>query len=389
MGSSAEKFKVMFVQTESWFFLSHFKPLADAINSDRRYEAGIITNVGSDGPQLEELGLTVHPVDFQRSSFSLFSAAKICVQLVSILRKERPDIVHFVAHKPILIGGLATMFSPKCARVFHITGMGYLAGGRSMLANLRRDILSRLMAFYFNGANSWLVAENPDDLAFLAKYRAPSEKRTSIFGGAGVNPKYFFKLPSASGTTPKAAFVGRMIWSKGVDILVAAKAELEKRSVRLDVDLYGKPDLANPNAVSVETIEQWNQQQGITWHGSIGDVREVWRNCEISVMPTRGGEGLPRAMLEAASCGRALIVTDVPGCRHFVRHGVEGLIVPPNDPVALADAMQKLAENPELRTTMGQAARKRVLAGYTERHVRTAVLRIYENLLTNNADELA
>ncbi|MCF6328077.1 MAG: glycosyltransferase family 4 protein [Devosiaceae bacterium] len=381
MGSSPKKIKVLFVHTQDWFFLSHFKPLADAINSDDKFEAGIVTTVGDDRAQLEELGLKLHPIDFQRASFSPFSAAKICLQLVSILHKERPDIVHFVALKPILVGGFAMIFFPKKSRVYHVTGMGYLADGNSKLAACKKNIVFRLMAFFINRARGWLITENPDDLTFLKKYGARQNKRTSILGGAGVDPDYYTQMPAVSTDVPKAAFVGRMIWSKGVDVLVEAKAELAKRSVQLDLDLYGEPDLANPYAVSNKTMESWGRQQGIKWHGLICDVREVWRNCEICIIPTRTREGMPRAMLEAASCGRAIIVTDVPGCRHFIRHGVEGLIVPPDDPIALADAMQKLAQNPELRKSMGVAARQRVLAGYTEKSVRKEVLRVYDNLL--------
>jgi len=130
-----------------------------------------------------------------------------------------------------------------------------------------------------------------------------------------------------------------------------------------------------------------NTRLGVAWHGPIEDVRDVWRNCEIAVVPTRTREGMPRVMLEAASCGRALIVTDVPGCRHFVRDGIEGFVVPPDDVEALAAAMDQLAQNPELRQMMGHAARERVLSGYTEQHVKVAVLNIYETFLETNSDE--
>jgi len=389
MDSSTKKIKVLFVHTEGWFFLSHFKPLADAINSDDRYEAGIITTVGKNKSELEALGLKISGIDFQRASFNPFSAAKICLQIISIFRKERPDIVHFVSLKPIIIGGLAAMFSPKSARVYHVTGMGYLADGKTWLAKLRRSVLFRLMAFFFNRTNSWLITENPDDLEFLAGFGANKKKRNSIFGGAGVDPDYYRQVPAGSEGVLRSGFVGRMIWSKGVDVLVGASSELKNKSVQLQVDLYGEPDLANPKAISVAAIEQWVRQPGINWYGSIDDVREVWRNCEICIVPTRTREGMPRAMLEAASCGRALIVSDVPGCRQFVRNGIEGLIVPPDDAIALAKAMQKLAEDPELRNSMGIAARERVLSGYTEGHVRMAVLMIYENLMTHNSDELS
>jgi len=90
---------------------------------------------------------------------------------------------------------------------------------------------------------------------------------------------------------------------------------------------------------------------------------------------------MPRALLEAAACARPLLVTDVPGARDFVRNGVEGLIVPPGDPAALADALRHLARDPDLRERMGEAARLRLLHGYTDTHLREALRAAYRSLL--------
>ncbi len=380
-GASSKKTRVMFVITQDWFFLSHFRHLADMVNSDPDLEGEIITTVGADGPGLEALGLEVHDVDFRRSSFSLLSSAGICLKIASVLRRRRPDIVHFIALKPIFTGGFASLLSPGAARVFHVTGMGYMADGKGLLAGLRRNVFFRLLAFLFRRPGGWLLVENPDDLEFLGRYGVSPRNRVGMLGGAGVDPDHYHAMPELS-PPPVAAFVGRMIWSKGVDVLVAAGDLLHQRSVALDIELYGEPDLANPNAITLQTIEEWNMKSNLNWHGSVDDVRRVWRQCDICVVPTRTREGMPRAMLEAASCARALIVADVPGCRHFVRHGTEGLVVPPNDPVALADALQKLALDPALRQKMGRAARRRVLQFYTQDHVRKGVSSVYEKLIS-------
>ena len=103
----------------------------------------------------------------------------------------------------------------------------------------------------------------------------------------------------------------------------------------------------------------------------------MWRHADIFVLPARSREGMPRALLEAAACARPLVVTDVPGCRHFVRDGVEGFIVPPEDADALADALERLARDPELRLRMGEAARLRLLHGFTEAHVKQSLRAAY------------
>jgi glycosyltransferase involved in cell wall biosynthesis len=147
----------------------------------------------------------------------------------------------------------------------------------------------------------------------------------------------------------------------------------------LDLTLAGPIDQGNPNALAKATLDQWSAEPGIRWIGPEADVRTVWRDADIAVLASRGGEGLPRALLEAASCGRPIVTTDVPGCREFIRDGEEGFVVPPDDPNALADALQKLAQDGDLRRRMGKAARARVLSGYTERQVADTVVELYSN----------
>ncbi|NOX74475.1 MAG: glycosyltransferase family 4 protein [Alphaproteobacteria bacterium] len=333
------------------------------------------------GKQLETAGLKVVPLDFKRASMNPFAALVVLWRLIVALRRERPDIVHFLALKPILVGGLAALFVPKVATVFHLTGLGYLAAGKTRKAALVRNLFLRLLALYLKRRKSWLIVENPDDLATAGRFGVPTGNRASVLGGAGIDPLHFIALAPKEHTMPRAAFVGRMVWSKGVDVLIEAMDELAKRGVDLEVDLFGAPDIGNPRAIHTATLRQWNQRPGVKLHGATSDVRRVWRVADIAVFPSRGGEGLPRSLLEAAACARALIVTDVPGCRHFVRHGIEGLVVPPEDSAALAGAIEKLALDPELRRRMGRAARQRVLDGYTERHVRQAITEIYATLL--------
>ncbi len=374
-----KKQKVIFVQTEGWFFLSHFRPLVEAISAEGNYHSSIITTVGDATPALEKLGLKVLPINFDRASFNFFSAIKLLFTLFSILRKERPDIVHFIALKPILIGGLASLFLPKTSKVYHLTGLGYLVDKKSWFAKLRRDIAFRSLAFFTMRPNSWLITENADDLAFVQSYGA-TKNRFTTFNGAGVDPEHFTPPPAIKTDFVRIAYVGRMIQSKGVDVLIAAMARLKQRGINIHLDLFGAPDTANPNSISLQTLELWNQIPNVTWHGFISDVRQVWSACEISVMPTLTREGMPRAMLEAAACARALVVTDVPGCRHFVQDQKTGLIVASNDADELASAIETLALDPDLRKRLGKSAREKIVDNYTEVHIKNALLDVYRKL---------
>jgi glycosyltransferase involved in cell wall biosynthesis len=179
------------------------------------------------------------------------------------------------------------------------------------------------------------------------------------------------------------AVVARMLWSKGIDLAVEAVRIAKAQGAAIELSLYGAPDPSNPKAIPEATLKAWNAEPGISWHGATRDVAAVWRDHHVACLPSRGGEGLPRTILEAAACGRAIITTDVPGCRTFVRANVDGKIVPPDDAAGLAEAFLSLANDPNLVARMGQAARARVLDGFTERDVMDSVKRLYASVLTS------
>ena len=171
-----------------------------------------------------------------------------------------------------------------------------------------------------------------------------------------------------------------MIWTKGIDLAVQAASQLVNRGVPIELDLYGDADPHNPQSFAEALLEQWGNVPGVRWHGHQSDIRAIWRDHHVGLFASRGGEGLPRAMLEAAACGRALIATSVPGCVDFVRPGVEGLVVKPNSVEELAWAMELLTRQPVRLTEMGDAARRRVLETATEELVTTQYRGLFAGL---------
>jgi glycosyltransferase involved in cell wall biosynthesis len=172
-----------------------------------------------------------------------------------------------------------------------------------------------------------------------------------------------------------------MLWSKGIDLVVEAVRQARAKGVPVELSLYGAPDPSNPKAIPEATLREWSAEPGIAWHGATRDVAAVWRDHHVACLPSRGGEGLPRTLLEAAACGRAIVTSDVPGCRTLVRHDVEGLIVPPDDAASLGKALAALAGDPQRVARMGEAARARVLDGFTERDVMESVKQLYRSML--------
>ena len=371
--------KVVVLITEDWFALSHFRPLIGLLKEIAR-EVVVITRSSGRLGEIEALGVRVIDFDYRRSSSNPAREAASAWALARILEAEAPDVVHLVAMKPVILGGLALKLVPCRHVVVHMTGLGLLGFGTGALLRLYRAGALRLMASMLRRPGSYLLVENSDDLALLRGRGVDPGARFAILGGAGVDPQAFAALPPPGNDVPIAAFVGRMIRPKGIDLLMHAHDTLRQRGTALRLELYGAADADNPEAITADVLTAWCAQHEARWLGQVPDVREVWRHADIFVLPARSREGMPRALLEAAACARPLVVTDVPGCRHFVRDGVEGFIVPPEDAEALAVALERLVRDPELRLRMGEAARLRLLHGFTEAHVKESLRAAYASM---------
>ena len=372
--------------TESWFINSHFLPVIRAIK-----EAGMTpvaaTRRGRGADLLEMEGCRIIDVDYFRGLESVNRLLHTIWALRRVIVEERPALIHMISLKPLLLGSLASVFMSTPV-VLHLTGLGLIGSERSRVAKLRYHITLGLLARSVSRRSRYLLVENPDDMKVLVRHGARIGDRFAVLGGAGVNPNMYrevaeLRAKKNTDDQVKLGFVGRLIWSKGVDVLVAALDEL-KAGHSIILDIYGEPDLDNPRPLDDLALKASSTQSTVRLHGYVSDIVSVWNNADIAVFPTRGGEGLPRSMLEAAACARPLIVTDVPGCRHFVRNEIEGLVVPPDDPKALAVAIGRLVNDSELRRKMGTAARNRVLDGFTHDRVKEELVSVY-GILVNNA----
>ena len=201
-----------------------------------------------------------------------------------------------------------------------------------------------------------------------------------MVGGAGIDADAVTPVSLPDGATLKVALVARMLWSKGIDLAVAAVRMARQQGADVSLSLYGTPDAANPGALSESQLQAWAREPGIAWHGRTRDVAGVWAQHHLCCLPSRGGEGLPRALLEAAASARAILTTDVPGCRDLVRDGIEGRVVAPNDAAALAAVLAALAGDRDAVRRMGLAARARLQDGFTDKDVNAAVVALYNDL---------
>jgi len=371
---------LVYLVTEDWFFRSHFLPMARAARG-AGFRVAVAGRLGPAAQALREEGFETLALDMGRGGLHPLGVLAAAGRVAALLRARRPAIVHMIALRPILIGLVAGLAGPPARQVVALTGLGFLGAGGGRRAALVRSGLFRVVGRLARRRRCSFLFENPEDRAALEAFSGPlPEERVALLPGAGVDPERF--APSQEPPAPiRAALVARMVWSKGIDIAVDAQRMLRARGIELELLLAGGPDPENPASLRDAALRVWSEEPGVTWAGRVEDVPALWRSAHIALLPSRGGEGLPKSLIEAAACGRPIVTTDVPGCRRLVRHEVEGLLVPPEDAAALAEALARLAADGTLRARLGAAARARALAEFTEAHVAAAVLALYRAAL--------
>jgi glycosyltransferase involved in cell wall biosynthesis len=373
--------KLLYVVTEDWFFCSHFLPMARAALADG-FDVAVACRVRDHASQITDLGCRLLPLEADRKSLNPLVVFDAVSGLRRQIAAERPDIIHLIALRSIIVGGIAARLEGVSRKVLALTGMGLLGAARTVRAKAARGVIRRLIRYGIDGEGTRYLFENRSDPVLLG-LDPDDRSRVTIVGGAGIDPDRFTPAPLPDQPPLKLAMIARMLWSKGADTAVAAVLKARGAGADVTLSLYGAPDPGNPKAIPEATLREWSALPGITWHGRItqDDVPAIWAAHHAAVLPSRGGEGLPRTLLEAAGCGRAILTTDVPGCRDLVRGGMEGLLVPPDDPDALSRAILALSSETHWATSMGAAARQRVLIGYTEQMVGRATVHLYRSML--------
>ncbi len=368
--------RLLFVVSEDWYFLSHRLPMARAARA-AGFAVHVATTVGKDADGIRREGFVLHPVSFARGRLSPARSLATIIALRRCYRAVDPAIVHHVALQPTLLGIIAAV-GCRFASVYGITGLGYVFIGEPDRANLLRRAFRTLLRLGLNRRCAVGIVQNPDDREALTAFGVKADHLVLI-PGSGVDADRLRPMPEPDGPVT-FAYVGRMLEDKGVRTLIDAYRIVRAKNPSCRLLLAGTPDPANPASIAESEVAAWGREDGITWLGHVTDIATVWARAHIAVLPSRR-EGLPKTLLEAAACGRPLIATDVPGCREIAIHGETGLLVPADDPQALAAAMLQLADSSPLRLRLGGAARRLVDERFAAGLIGEATVALYRRLL--------
>ena len=370
---------IIFLCTEDWYFWSHRMPVARAAR-DAGLRVIVATRVQSHGQRILAEGFDLRPLAWRRKGDGLIGGLRALYAIVRLYREERPDLVHHIALKAVVFGSIAAWFADVPRQINAIAGLGFIFVAPSPRAWMLKTLLLFVLKLFVCQRGSRVLTQNPDDAEELVRRGIVPRNRMSIIRGSGIDAAAFRPLPEPPGPVV-IAMVSRMLRYKGVEILAEAARLLQQRNVGARILLVGPLDPDSPASLLESEIRRLMTPGVIEWLGPTEDVLSVWKTAHIAVFPSQYREGVPLALLEAAACGRPIVSTNTPGCREVVQDGVNGILVPRSDSRALADALERLALDKELRVRMGREGRLRVERFFTKELIVRQTLDLYGDAL--------
>ncbi|MCD5971709.1 glycosyltransferase family 4 protein [Pseudomonas sp. CDFA 550] len=366
--------RLLFIVNVDWFFLSHRLPLALAAK-EAGFEVHLACAVTDREEEIRKHGITLHPLKLDRQSANPIQAMKLLASLYRLIQSVAPSVVHLVTIKPVLIGGLAARMSRVPRVIAAISGLGFVFTATGCIARGRRFLVSALYRLVLSRKQVRIIFQNGDDQAVLQRHIKIDDSQIVRIRGSGVDLLAWTVHPLPE-TPPIVMMAARLLKDKGVYEFISA-ARLLKGYKAARFVMVGGVDGGNPTSLKHEELEGWLNEGVIEWWGARTDMHVVLPKAHIVVLPSYR-EGLPKVLVEAAACGRAVVTTNVPGCRDAIEPGVSGLLVDVCDAKALAHGIKVLLDDEEQLKAMGVAGRRLAETTFDLREIVAQHLKIYQ-----------
>lgn len=373
------KKKLFIVVNQDFFFLSHRLPIG-VTAKDAGYDVTIVSEDTGVSDKIREAGLKTINLPINKAGTNIKDEIKTFFFLYKLFRREKPDIVHLVGLKTMLWGSLACRLAGVKAMVSAVCGLGVLFDEEHAHSFMTRSILKVLRVTH-NKKRLAVIFQNNDDKAIFLNAKIMKEEQCAFTNGSGINLQNYDYTPEPTDGLIKIIFTARMVEDKGTLILIDAAKKLEAEyKGKVQFLLCGGLD-TNPNGITKEMLESRCNGEYIQWLGHRKDVLELLKQSHIMAFPSWYREGLPKSVIEAEAIGRPVVTTDSVGCRDTVVDGKNGYMIPIKDSDALAMALKKLIDNPELRQTMGKNAREFAVNRFDIKDVVKVHMDVYDNIL--------
>ena len=370
--------KLLYLVSEDWYFVSHRLSLAIAAK-EAGFDVSVATRVARHGEMIEDAGLRLIPITMARSSLNPVHELGTMSELAALIAREAPDLTHNVAVKPVIYGARAARRAGVKGVVNALMGLGWVFSSDSAKARALRPLIARALQYALSAPNTRTIVQNADDAALLADRELAPRDTIRLIRGSGVDPNTYAPGNPPAGV-PLVVLPARLLIAKGVREFMQAATLLKSQGVKARFALVGEPDTDNPaaiprdeilDAVLAGTVEHWGWRE---------DMPAVIAEASLVCLPSYR-EGLPKVLLEAAAGARAIVATDVPGCREIVRPGENGWMVPPRDVPALTTVLRQALAQPGLCAELGMRGRRMVEREFSLDAVIRDTLAVYGELI--------
>jgi len=371
--------RILYIVNVDWFFLSHRLPLALAMKEDG-YDVYILTKDTGKRTEIEGYGLSFINIDFERSGKNPFDELFVLIRILKCIYKYKPSLVHNVTIKPSIYASIVSKLTRRSEIniINAITGLGYNFIGDKK--GFVQQILKSLMSIAFKRKVNFIF-QNPDDLDLYQQLGYLKHNKFKLIKGAGVeHTEFSYHLPKPKKRL-QVVLTARMLKDKGILEFIDAANILESRwKSNATFKLIGDIDIENPSGITIEELQNHLVGEYIVWEGFCSDVKPILANADIVCLPSYR-EGLPKSLIEAMAIGRPIVTTDVPGCRECVEQNYNGLLVPPKDSRRLANALETLLLDADLRLRMGENSREKMVKELSLNKVIADTLAFYQEVL--------
>ena len=371
--------KILFVVNSDSFFVSHRMAIALAAQK-KGFEVHLATKFSSKQKLFENAGIQIHPIEIDRKSIDIISNINLFFKLLFVFIKIRPQIVHLITQKSIILGGLAARVSGVKSIVISIAGLGYLWSNKKVQTVILKKIAINIYRIIFNHDNIFFIFQNKEDRFQLLRNFDIDIKKTTLTNGSGVDLSHFKRINPLPNKKLVITFASRLLISKGILDFISAAIILNEKYGNLSFWIAGEPDKGNPDSLSLKDIEILKKNSFLKFHGNVRNIKTILKKTSIFCLPSYYGEGMPKVLLEAAASGLPIITSDHPGCREAIIHGRTGFLIKTNNPDSIVAEIDKLVTNTNLIRKFGISSAKLAREKFSIETVISKHLKIYNKL---------
>jgi glycosyltransferase involved in cell wall biosynthesis len=366
------KKKIIIFANTDWYLYNFRYPLIRELMVND-FHVLLLSPRGDYAHRFAEDKIRWRSIEFSRRGLNPIREFSTIIKLVRILLQERPDILQTFTLKSNLLGAIAGKLLGPISIVHSITGLGYLFGQRMRKSVITKFLLLSMRVFF---RGSQVIFQNTENMNFFRERKIVSKKHSHLIPGSGVDVDYFVAQAEMEGSV-LVVFAGRYLRDKGVIEFIEAAEKIKEMGVDARFAIVGGIDTGNPESLKAEELVELNRAGAVEDWGWREDMKEVYRLAHIVCLPSSYAEGLPKVLIEASASGRAIVATDIAGCREIVEDGKSGYIVPVGDADALVQALENLIQDSKVRVKMGREGRLRAEKEFSTAVINQQTLDVY------------